>query len=148
MPEQSPLADFRDKFRLEELTVLESEHWVLSVRPEQLTLGAMVLSARSGVVSFAELDEAAGAELATMLGTAECGAKSIWGAVRINAIALMMKDPVVHFHVLPRYQAPVDAYGLRWHDEDWPNPPLFRKYETSDEILVQLRDSLVKEFAR
>src|SRR5690625_5255945 len=147
MPEQSALANFRDKFRLAELTVVETEHWVLSVRPEQLTLGAMVLSARAGALTFSDLDAAAGADFVRVLGTAERVAKKTWGAIRINAIALMMKDPVVHFHVLPRYQAPVDAYGVSWVDEDWPGPPVFRNKPTRPEVLDMLCKVLSDELA-
>lgn len=143
MPEQTPLADFRQKFRLDDLTVLESDHWVLSVRPDQLTLGAMVLSVRDGALTFSELTAQVGADLARMLGAAEQAAKSVWGAVRINAIALMMKDPIVHFHVLPRYAAQVDAYGLTWLDEDWPGPPVFKSAPTEDKILQAIAKDLL-----
>jgi len=36
---------------------------------------------------------------------------------------LMMVDPDVHFHVIPRYPEPVSFDGLAFADSGWPGPP-------------------------
>jgi len=36
---------------------------------------------------------------------------------------LMMVDPDVHFHVIPRYSSPREASGLVYADAGWPGPP-------------------------
>ena len=36
---------------------------------------------------------------------------------------LMMVDPHVHFHVIPRYASQRDFLGLSFVDQDWPKPP-------------------------
>lgn len=139
----SDLEDFAGTFRLDDLTVLSSERWVLSVRPAQMTLGSMVLSSRAGLLRFADMGAADGAELAGLLGRAETAARDLFGAVRVNAVCLMMKDPIVHFHLLPRYGAPVEAFGRRWVDADWPGPPNFGGDTVKDdEVLTALRDRL------
>ncbi|QSB04802.1 HIT family protein [Natronoglycomyces albus] len=127
---------FRSAFRLDELTVYESERWILSVRPAQITLGSMVLSSKLGHETFAELDSQDSEEMGTMLAEAEHVAKELFGAVRINAVCLMMKDPIVHFHVLPRYEYTKDAFGRPWVDADWPGPPNFGGEVVKDEIIL------------
>jgi diadenosine tetraphosphate (Ap4A) HIT family hydrolase len=36
---------------------------------------------------------------------------------------LMMVDPDVHFHVLPRYEAEQTYQGSTFTDRGWPGPP-------------------------
>lgn len=118
----SALEAFRAKFQLDDLTLEERDGWVLSLRPGQLTLGAMVLSVASGTQDLAALTPVEGAGLATGLGRAERLAREHLGAVRINALCLMLQDPIVHFHILPRYDAPRTHAGQLWQDPDWPGP--------------------------
>ncbi len=141
MPDDS-LHAFREAFRLDELTLAEFGGWVLSVRPAQLTLGSMVISVADGRERFQDLSETDGAGFVDAAAAAERLAQRVYGAVRINVVALMMKDPVVHYHVLPRYEEPVEAHGQRWLDEDWPGPPTFGPASTSDDVLFAIRDEL------
>lgn len=136
------LEAFRETFRLDELTVVDGAHWVVSVRPGQLTLGSLVVSSRAGLVDFAALDADAGAALAAAFGDVERAARELFGAVRVNFVALMMKDPVVHFHALPRYDRDVERYGRVWQDADWPGPPTFGPAPTPDEVLASLATDL------
>jgi diadenosine tetraphosphate (Ap4A) HIT family hydrolase len=36
---------------------------------------------------------------------------------------LMMVDPEVHFHVIPRYSMPRSWKGIEFADAGWPGPP-------------------------
>ena len=36
---------------------------------------------------------------------------------------LMMVDPNVHFHVIPRYSEPRSWNGIEFPDAGWPGPP-------------------------
>jgi diadenosine tetraphosphate (Ap4A) HIT family hydrolase len=136
--DQQTMSDFRKIFRLEELTVHEEAGWAISVRPGQLTLGSMVVSSSTGRLDFQELDGDAAAGLAAAFARVERLAKERLGAVRVNLVCLMMKDPVVHFHVIPRYDAPIERYGQRWEDTDWPGPPTFGPVPTDDGVLREL----------
>ena len=42
---------------------------------------------------------------------------------RINYLMLMMVDPHVHFHVIPRYSGSREWGGLEFADQGWPGPP-------------------------
>lgn len=143
MARETPeLQAFREKFRLDDLTLETRGGWVLSLRPAQLTLGSMVLSLASGGQDLAGLTAAEGAGLAEGLGRAERLAREGLGAERINALCLMMMDPVVHFHILPRYAAPVERHGVTWQDADYPGPPVIRPVDTPEPLLMALRDDL------
>lgn len=133
---------FDDKFRTDELRLTDIQGWRLSLRPGQVTAGAMVLSVASGTRDLAALTPEEGQGLAAGLGLAERLARDVLGAVRINALCLMMQDPVVHFHVLPRYDRPVRAAGRDWTDADWPGPPQLAGEAAETAVLHALRDLL------
>ena len=62
---------------------------------------------------------------------------------RMNWLMLMMVDPQVHFHVLPRYDGTRDNAGISINDAGWPGPPdLKSALALSDEQKAQLRDWL------
>jgi diadenosine tetraphosphate (Ap4A) HIT family hydrolase len=42
---------------------------------------------------------------------------------RINYLMLMMVDPHVHFHVIPRYAVAREFGTLSFPDKGWPGPP-------------------------
>ncbi len=134
---------FRQKFRLDELTIMSNKAWTLSVRPHQVTLGSMVLSSTQGSESFAALSEGASLEMAALMAKAESISQHL-GAARVNFLALMMQDPIVHFHAFPRYAAPVEFDGEMWVDSDWPRPPnlLSSSGRTCD--AVKLRELLLE----
>jgi diadenosine tetraphosphate (Ap4A) HIT family hydrolase len=135
-------AQFRAKFRLDELTVHETADWTLSVRPGQPVLGALVISSRHPALDFSQVPAGAGAEMLTLMGRAETTAKEQWGAVRLNALCLMMQDPLFHFHLLPRYREPVVFAGRTWADSGWPGPPnLADNQAQGDRQLEELRDA-------
>lgn len=142
MPDDAVLAEFQANFRLDELTIASNDTWVLSVRPAQLTLGSMVVSAAGGQQRFQDLTTADGQGYVDIVATAERLAQEVYGAVRINVVALMMKDPVVHYHVLPRFDSPVERHDLTWEDDDWPGPPVFGPASTDDVVLFAIRDEL------
>jgi diadenosine tetraphosphate (Ap4A) HIT family hydrolase len=139
---QRELTAFRETFRLDELTVVEGERWMLSVRPDQITLGSMVISHRAGALDFATLQPGDGDGFTDLVAVAEGAAKSLYGAIRLNVICLMMKDPVVHFHVLPRYDTPVERHDRTWTDEDWPGAPTIASAPTSQRQQHAVRDEL------
>ena len=103
--------------------VAEYEHWLVLLRPAQPTLGSLVLAAKSDATAFARLEPAAFAGLGEAVADIET---VLAGAVRyskINYLMLMMVDPHVHFHVIPRYEGERSACGLSVSDRGWPKVP-------------------------
>jgi diadenosine tetraphosphate (Ap4A) HIT family hydrolase len=103
--------------------VAEYEHWVVLLRPEQPTLGSLVLAARSEATAFSELGPEAFAELHLAIGDIEARLADAVGYARINYLMLMMVDPNVHFHVVPRYEGERSAHGVTVADAGWPKAP-------------------------
>lgn len=134
--------DFQAKFRLPELVIAETDHWRWSIRPEQATLGAGVLSAKRAVEEFSGITEEESSDLGKMIKLIENTLKKTFPYNRINYLMLMMVDFQVHFHVIPRYDHNIDFAGLSWMDAGWPTPPVLDADPVSDEILFAVRDEL------
>jgi diadenosine tetraphosphate (Ap4A) HIT family hydrolase len=98
-------------------------HWSVQARPRQATAGAMILLAHGPTQSFADLPEGAHGELARVTRDIETVARRHLGCQKLNYLMLMMVDPHVHFHVLPRYPEPVSFDGIEFADPGWPGPP-------------------------
>jgi diadenosine tetraphosphate (Ap4A) HIT family hydrolase len=103
--------------------VAEYEHWMVLLRPAQPTLGSLVLAAKSEAEAFSALEPAAFSELQATILDIE---RTLSGAIayaKINYLMLMMVDPQVHFHVIPRYEGERSACGLSLADAGWPKAP-------------------------
>ena len=112
--------------------VAEYRHWVVLLRPTQPTLGSLVLAAKSDATAFSALEPAAFAELATVTADIEAALSNAVGYAKINYLMLMMVDPHVHFHVLPRYEGERAAHGVPVADTGWPGQPALNQAATLD----------------
>lgn len=111
------------KFGYPGTLIAEGEHWALLVRPAQVTLGSLVLCSRSDARAYGDLPDAAYLEQRRMVAVAEALLSRFVAYERINYLMLMMVDPHVHFHVLPRYEGTREFGGLIFPDSGWPGPP-------------------------
>ena len=103
--------------------IAEFAHWVVLLGPAQPTLGSLVLAAKSDATAFGDLPAEAHAELKTVTGAIEAALRAAVGYQKINYLMLMMVDPHVHFHVLPRYEGERSGGGLTVRDAGWPGQP-------------------------
>ena len=103
--------------------VRQYEHWAVLVRPAQVTLGSLVLVSTSEATAFGALPAGAHAELGVVVPAIEAALRDFIGYEKINYLMLMMVDPHVHFHVLPRYSAAREWEGLVLADAGWPAAP-------------------------
>jgi diadenosine tetraphosphate (Ap4A) HIT family hydrolase len=105
--------------------IAETSRWAVLLRPQQVTLGSLVLVCREpDAKAFSDLSEAAFGELGTAVRSVE---RLLQGFVRyqkINYLMLMMVDPDVHFHVFPRYEGNRRFAGLDFPDRGWPGAPV------------------------
>jgi diadenosine tetraphosphate (Ap4A) HIT family hydrolase len=139
---EAELNAFRVKFRTEELRILETAHWTWSVRPAQPTLGATVLSLRRHAASFADVAAEEMADLAAAVAAVERVTRRAFSHDKINYLMLMMVDPHVHFHVLPRYATERRFAELEWKDAAWPGPPSLAAEPCTPEVLAAIRATL------
>ena len=101
----------------------EYGNWVVLLRPAQPTLGSLVLACKEDATSFGMVSSAAYAELAIATKDLERALREAFDFQKINYLALMMVDPHVHFHVIPRYSEGRDFHGATCRDAAWPKPP-------------------------
>ena len=111
------------KFGWPDTLVREFDHWLVLARPAQPTLGSLVLAAKSDCTAFGDLPAEAHAELKTVTAAIEAALAGAVGYDRINYLMLMMVDPHVHFHVIPRYDGARTWQGLEFPDAGWPKVP-------------------------
>ncbi|MFT8244686.1 HIT family protein [Roseomonas sp. BN140053] len=127
------------KFGYPGTLVAETPRWAVLCRPQQPTLGSLVLVCREPVTAFGAASPAAFAELGGVVAAAERVLAGFTGYSRINYLMLMMVDPDVHFHVIPRYEGGRDFGGLHFPDAGWPAAPALGTFvEPPPEVLAAL----------
>ncbi len=112
-----------EKFGYPATVIREFDHWLVLLRPTQVTLGSLVLAAKSDATAYADLPGEAFAEQKDVVFAVERMLARFTRYERINYLMLMLVDPHVHFHVIPRYSAPRSWHGLEFVDRGWPGPP-------------------------
>ena len=133
------------KFGFPATLVREFEHWLVLVRPGQVTLGSLVLAAKSDATAYGALPQAAFTEQAAVTAAIEAGLAAFCRYQRINYLMLMMVDPHVHFHVIPRYSGTRAWNGVELADSGWPGPPdLKSAIDMSPSEINDLRDELAR----
>jgi len=103
--------------------VCEYDHWCVLLRPAQVTLGSLVLACKDPAQKFSDISPAAFAEQATIVGDIERVLGEFVAFEKMNYMMLMMVDPDVHYHVLPRYSEPRSFEGVEFVDGGWPALP-------------------------
>jgi len=127
--------------------IAELEHWAVMLRPQQCTLGAVVLACKQPVTAFGAVDAAGMAELGLAVTAVEAMLQAAVGYEKINYLMLMMVDPDVHFHVLPRYESEREFEGVRFTDDAWPGPPqITASQDVPESVFDALKADLVARF--
>ncbi len=83
----------------------------------------MVLVCKDDATSFAAISATAFSELGPVISDIETASKKFRRWNKINYLMLMMVDPDVHFHVLPRYEEAQEFGGTTYPDPGWPGAP-------------------------
>jgi diadenosine tetraphosphate (Ap4A) HIT family hydrolase len=124
-----------EKFGAPDTIIRDYDHWVVLLRPGQVTLGALVLICKEPSTAFSLLSIDAFTELQSITTHIEDTLKNTFDYDKINYLMLMMVDPDVHFHVLPRYQDSRRFSDQEFIDQSWPaSPNLAQPNPTSPEI--------------
>jgi diadenosine tetraphosphate (Ap4A) HIT family hydrolase len=131
-----------EKFGWPATLVKEFDQWVVLLRPAQPTLGSLVLAAKSDATAFGKLPGEAHAELKRVTTAIEAALADFTLYAKLNYLMLMMVDPHVHFHVIPRYEGAREFGGATFADAGWPAVPQLGEAVTLDEAQ---RDALVAE---
>ncbi|HVI32878.1 HIT family protein [Phenylobacterium sp.] len=121
------------KFGYPRTLVAETPHWLVLARPQQPTLGSLVLVCKDVAGAFSELGPEAFADLKTAVDGIERLLTAFVGYERINYLMLMMVDRDVHFHVIPRYEGAREHGGRSYVDAGWPAQPNLGAHVALDE---------------
>jgi len=111
------------KFGYPDSVVAEYTHWVVQLRPRQVTLCALVLVCKADARAFHAIGAGAFHELERVTTDIEATLAELVAYERINYLMLMMVDPDVHFHVIPRYSGTRRLEAIEINDSGWPGPP-------------------------
>lgn len=133
------------KFNYPRSLLREYESWVVLLRPEQVTVGSLIVACKLDVTRFSDVPASSFAELAEVTSDLEGVLQPLFTYDKINYLGLMMVDSHVHFHVLPRYATRRDVAGVLFIDASWPRPPDLSNIAdiTADQyaqILTMLKD--------
>ena len=113
------------------------------LRPTQSTLGSLVLAAHEPARTFSELSRESFTELHQVTVQLESALAKAFSYDKLNYLMLMMIDPDVHFHVIPRYAKSRYFEGTEFIDSGWPGAPdLGRTNETNAELNRHIMDHL------
>ena len=111
------------RFGYPDTLIREYDHWLVLLRELQPTLGSLILCEKSDATEFANISTKSFLEMNVVIGDIERALKAAFSYEKINYLMLMMVDPNVHFHVIPRYSQPRSACGLTIPDPGWPALP-------------------------
>lgn len=111
------------KFGYPTTLVREYRHWVVLIRPTQVAAGSLILAAKGDSIAYGALPAEAFAEQGMIIAEIEKKLREVVKMDKINYLMLMMVDPHVHFHIIPRYRGIRSFAGLELADHGWPGPP-------------------------
>ncbi len=136
-----------EKFGYPATLIAEFSHWLVLLRPAQPTLGSLILAAKHHAEAFGDLPAEAHAELAEATRKIEKALQDFVGYSKLNYLMLMMVDPHVHFHVIPRYEGARQWEGLEFADAGWPKvPDLGAAVTLNQQQITALREALAAHF--
>ena len=141
------LSETLEKFGYPQSLIATYGQWHVLLRPGQVTLGSLVLICKEQVEGLGEISPEASAEQREVTSLIERVLGVCLGHKKINYLALMMVDPEVHFHVLPRYDEPPSFAGKEWTDPFWPGPAdITSSLAVGEEERAQLLERLRSEW--
>ncbi len=125
------------KFGAPQTIIRQYQYWSVMLRPAQATLGALVLAAHEPAEALSKLSPASFTELHTITGQIESALAKAFQNDKINYLMLMMVDPDVHFHVIPRYAQPRQFADREFIDAGWPAMPNLGQINKTDAAINQ-----------
>jgi diadenosine tetraphosphate (Ap4A) HIT family hydrolase len=112
------------KFGYPDSIISENEHWYTLLRPEQITFSSIILICKNEQRnSFSQLSKAEQFAMFEAIRVIEKVILNEFDCQKINYLALMMVDPFVHYHVIPRYNSSVNFGDLEFLDPGFPGIP-------------------------
>lgn len=111
-----------DKFRLDELCLYQNEFFVVALREIQKTPFSLILSAKKEIYRHSELTVEEFKLFQEAIVYVEDFCYTMVGATKINFVSLMMVDPILHYHIFPRFKDGIQVNGHDLVDIYYPKP--------------------------
>lgn len=124
--------------------IKEYRDWIVLFRYKQVTLGSLIIMSKSDKTALGSVPPEEWAEFAEVARDVESWLRMAFGAEKFNYLALMMQDPEVHFHVIPRYSKPVEFNGKEFVDPDWPLPTNRVALDLDDDMLEAIKNKIIE----
>ena len=132
-----------EKFGYPDSLIKQYNRWALLLRPQQVTLGSLILVCLDEAKAFSAISTESFAELPQVIREVEANLTQAFSYEKINYLMLMMVDPDVHFHIIPRYSNPQEFHSQQFFDHSWPGPPNLKMgNETSKSTQLELHGFL------
>ena len=132
------------KFNFPDLLIKEYKYWYLMLRYEQPTLGSLILITKYGENQYSKITKNGFIEFSEIVKEIEPVLKSKFNCSKINYLMLMMQDPEVHYHIIPRYSKDTLFHDVLFKDFGWPSLP---KLDKINVIQSTLEQKLLEELA-
>jgi diadenosine tetraphosphate (Ap4A) HIT family hydrolase len=137
------------KFGYPDSIIHEYGHWVVMIRPKQITFGCVVIAATSHCTSLGDLMPEEAAQFPNVVHDYETTIKKLANADKFNYLCLMMVDPNPHFHGIPRYARELNLDGLTYRDRSFPKPPdLSAAHELDSAQLGMIKQRLIENWIK
>lgn len=130
------------KFNHPNNLIKEFEHWFWLLRPNQITLGSSILITKNFYTSFSSLPSIVFSEYEIVIKEIELVLHNTFNYDKINHLMLMMNDPTVHFHIIPRYKNDITFHDITYKDFGFPGIPDF---QSSNIISQQDKNKIIHE---
>jgi len=122
----------------------EYNHWVLEVSFRQHTLGCYIIFAKRPVERISELENQEIDELKDVMGEIEAALSKIetFKPDRFNYWQMGNGLHHLHFHGIPRYEAPRYFDEKEWIDKTWGSVPIWSKEDAGTDLVVKIREAV------
>ncbi len=112
-----------EKFGYPDALIKEYDYWYWLLRPEQITLGSSILITKEYYSKYSDLTREHFLEFEKIVKEVENNLGNVFNYDKMNYLMLMMVDPSVHYHVIPRYSEPITLNGIEYFDKGYPGLP-------------------------
>ena len=134
-------------FQYPKMLIKEYENWCLLIRKKQVTLGSLVLICKENATAFSDISKGSSEELYIIIKEIEKNLWELYKNEKINYLMLMMVDPNVHYHIIPRFSKSINTLGRKFKDYSWPYAPDLTKHnEVDDKTLKNIKIQLKSKF--
>jgi diadenosine tetraphosphate (Ap4A) HIT family hydrolase len=139
------------RFNIQNRLVFETRHWLVVVRPHQITLGSCIVLLKRRASTLRDLTSSEFRNLQVAMARYELLAQHSFEPTKFNYVISGQVEADFHVHAIPRYDASSsqEFADRQWVDSQWPYFPDFpRSVSPTDDWLLDEVTKRLKSVAR